>query len=349
MADTKSPPCLDPALTHLYTDPHRAFFRLLVDDLIARRHLRTQIETGWPSHIALSQTKSGKSIMGIGACDLFGWSYRRLRFVPDETEKSMWGRRVQHSGSRWSFEPSRAIRQPFLIMDELDKAPRAVQQAASKALQGDTLISTEDADEDVEIFPVVLVTSNGRWTDTPEEYRRRSIVLDTRPLEAHLPDDRATPAQRFRETLPRWEIDAIHPPDWPHSQIIEAVIPTVLPGLNDDGRRLYDERGLPLLVLGRAALTGLDLEHSVQAVVGDSLDCAATVGESPHHREKPSTYRTWPSAGRPTPSAAKLSGRTARNEGARPKPSPATGHVWPIVWSPPSLMSTPTPRGYGQP
>jgi hypothetical protein len=53
MADAKSPLCFDPALGHLYTDPHRAFFRLLVDDLIARHHLRhTYEEETWPSHIA---------------------------------------------------------------------------------------------------------------------------------------------------------------------------------------------------------------------------------------------------------------------------------------------------------
>jgi hypothetical protein len=91
---------LAPALGHLYTDPHRAFFRLLVDDLIARRHLRhIYDEETWPSHIACGDTKSGKSLMPVGICRLFGWTYRRMRkFVPKETEKSMWGRRIQRSG-----------------------------------------------------------------------------------------------------------------------------------------------------------------------------------------------------------------------------------------------------------
>jgi hypothetical protein len=35
-----TPGSLEPALEHLYTDPRRVLFRILVDDLIARRHLR---------------------------------------------------------------------------------------------------------------------------------------------------------------------------------------------------------------------------------------------------------------------------------------------------------------------
>jgi hypothetical protein len=96
-----------PALAHLYRDPHRAFFRLLVDDLIARRHFRhIYDEETWPSHIACGDTKSGKSLMPIEVCRLFGWTYRRMRkFLPKETEKSMRGRRIQRPA-----EPGSSIR-----------------------------------------------------------------------------------------------------------------------------------------------------------------------------------------------------------------------------------------------
>jgi hypothetical protein len=165
-------------------------------------------------------------------------------------------------------------------MDEPDKAPKAVKDAAGNSLQGDVLISTEDLDEDVEIVPVVLVTSNATPTTFLLEYRRRSIVFDTRAIEDDLPVNRSGPARAFLAALPRWNIDQLVPPDWPLDPILDAVNTTIIPGLKADGQRLDDEGTLALLVLGRAAWTGLGLEHAVQAVVADYLDTADTVDET---------------------------------------------------------------------
>jgi hypothetical protein len=53
VTEAKRPLSFTSALAHLYSDPHRAFFRLLVDDLIARHHLRyIYDEETWHSHIA---------------------------------------------------------------------------------------------------------------------------------------------------------------------------------------------------------------------------------------------------------------------------------------------------------
>jgi hypothetical protein len=112
------------------------------------------------------------------------------------------------------------------------------------------------------------------------EYRRRSVVLDTRTLEDQLPADRAGPAQAFLDALPQWDLETLHPPDWPLSPMVTQVVEAILPGLNEDGRRLYDERSLALLALGRAAWTGFDLELAVNGVVGDYLDTADTVDET---------------------------------------------------------------------
>jgi hypothetical protein len=82
------------------------------------------------------------------------------KFVPKATEKSMWGRRIQRPGGAWVLQTARVITQPLLVMDEQDKPPKAVRDAAGNSLQGDVLIWTEDIDEDGEIVPVVLMTSN---------------------------------------------------------------------------------------------------------------------------------------------------------------------------------------------
>jgi hypothetical protein len=201
------------------------------------------------------------------------------KFVPKETEKSMWGRRIQRPGGAWVFQPVRAITQPLLVMDELDK-PKAVRDAAGNSLQVDVLISTEDIDEDVEIVPVVLITSSATPTTFLLEYRRRSIVFDTRAVEDDLPVNRSRSARDFLDALPRWDIDQLVPPVWPLAPSQTPSTPRSIQGLNEDGRRLYDEGTLALLLLGRAAWAGLGLEEAVQAVVADYLDTADTVDET---------------------------------------------------------------------
>jgi rubrerythrin len=126
----------------------------------------------------------------------------------------------------------------------------------------------------------VLITSNAKPSSFLLEYRRRSVVFDTRAIEGDLPVNRSRPFRDFLDALPRWDIDQLVPPDWPLGPILDAVNATIIPGLNEDGRRLYDEGTLALLVLGRAAWTGLGLEQAVQAVVADYLDTAATVDET---------------------------------------------------------------------
>ena len=155
MADAKSPLCLESALARLYTPAHRATFRLLVDAVIARHHLRRVYESSWPSFVLTGETKSGKSLLTIGACRLFGLDDGLLiRSVPSETERSMWGRRIQLPGGRWSLRRSPVLDFPILGMDELDKAPKATQRACLKSLQGLTSVPGEEAGEKVEVAPV---------------------------------------------------------------------------------------------------------------------------------------------------------------------------------------------------
>ena len=281
MADAQRPLCLESALAHLYTPAHKATFRLLVDAVIARHHLRRVYESSWPSFVLTGQTKSGKSLLTVGACRLFGLDDGLLiRSVPSETERSMWGRRIQVPGGQWSLRRSPVLDFPILGMDELDKAPKATQRACLKSLQGLTSVPGEEAGEKVEVAPVCVVSTNGWPSIIPEEYRRRSVVLDTRSLEDELPADRAGPAQAFLDALPRWDLETLLPPDWPLPPIVTQVVDAILPGLNEDGQRLYDERSLALLALGRTAWTGFELDRAVDGVVGDYLDTADSVFET---------------------------------------------------------------------
>ena len=58
-----------------------------------------------------------------------------MRSVPAETERSLYGRRHQLPGES-ALRPSPLLGEPLLALDELDKAPREVQRACLKLLQG---------------------------------------------------------------------------------------------------------------------------------------------------------------------------------------------------------------------
>jgi hypothetical protein len=137
VADAKRPLCLESALTHLYTAAHRGTFRLLVDAIVARRHLRRVYESSWPSFVLTGQTKSGKSLLTIGTCRLFNLDDGLLiRSVPSETERSMWGRCIPLPGGQWSLRRSPVLDFPILGMDELDKAPRQPSEPVSSRSRG---------------------------------------------------------------------------------------------------------------------------------------------------------------------------------------------------------------------
>lgn len=58
---------LGPALAALPTAAHRAFLRLLLDAVVARRHRRHAYPSGWPSFVAVGPTKTGKNLLVAGA------------------------------------------------------------------------------------------------------------------------------------------------------------------------------------------------------------------------------------------------------------------------------------------
>lgn len=293
---------LDQAVEHLPTAAHRAAFRLLLDAVTARHHLRGKVRSGWPSFVVCGPSKSAKTLLAIGACRAFGLDTARVvRSLPAETERSLWGRRSQETGGGWRFTASAALGWPLLVLDEADKAPAAVQRATLKLLQGEVLVPAED-DDLVEVCPTLVVTANGGPELIPEEYRRRSVVLDTSPLVDQLGEVHIA-ARRFLGTLPRLDLASLVPPaaELPEG-LADELVAQLRAGLSEDGWRMADERGLALLVLGRAGRTGADMHAALADVIGDYLDAASTVGET---AAPPSQALTVPDAGARRDAAAR--------------------------------------------
>jgi hypothetical protein len=272
---------LSSAIAHLPTKAHRALFRLLVDAIVARHHLRHVELSGWPSFVAVGPTKTGKSLLGLGACKLFGLdAARTVRSVPAETERSFWGRRYQTGGGVWEFRPSPVLAYPLLVLDELDKAPEPTRRASLKLLQGETRVPAED-DGLVEVAPTVLVLSNGAAAMLPPEYRRRSVVLDTTRLVEDLAE-LGPSARRFLDSLPVLDLGSFRvPPRTSTDAVVDYLAKALRAGLSDTGWRMADERSLALLVGARFAVFGLDPVTGIRSVVSDYLDVAETVDETP--------------------------------------------------------------------
>jgi hypothetical protein len=109
----KSVPEIEDALAHLPTKPHRAFFRLLADGIVARHHLHEE-PSAWLSFLAVGETGTCKSLLAFGACNMFGLDpARAILSVPAETERSFWGRRYQVAGGTWKLRPAPVLSYPF--------------------------------------------------------------------------------------------------------------------------------------------------------------------------------------------------------------------------------------------
>ena len=275
------------ALAALPTEAQRAFFRLLLDAIIARAHLRgvEGFAAGWPSFVAVGPTKTGKSLLVLGAIKVLGIREPVVRSAPAETERSLWGRRYQ-TPKGWGFQPGRLLSYPLVVLEELDKAPRPLQRSCLKLLQGEVSVPAED-DVPVGIAPTVVALANADVSFLPDEYRRRSVVLDTGPL---VPDlgQLHSDASQFMSALPAaaFELDDLSVIGALPLQVKERMLRLLEDGLNERGWRMVDERAIGYMVLGRYALMGGSIFARADEVVADYLSVAATVYEtadSPSH------------------------------------------------------------------
>jgi hypothetical protein len=255
--------------------PLRALVRLLVSAACARHHLRGTRTAGWLSGIAVGPTQTGKTLAGlIVAKALWLDPETAKRLTSTETEKSLWGRREQQTKDTWVIRPAPVLGWPFVIVDELDKAPAPVRKATLRLLQGETRVPGEPG-QVVEIACTALVTSNTDATVVPPEYRRRSVVVDT----AGAPVIAYDVAADVLADVPRLPYPHLRPPAAAlPAGLITEMQDVLKEHLSMEGWQLADVRALESAALGRAALTGADLDDAVADTIGDYLTCAATTG-----------------------------------------------------------------------
>ncbi len=249
---------------------HRAFLELLVCAVIARHHLGAQRREAHLGFIAIGETGTGKSAMGGLVCHLFGLPGPLHKMhVPAHTAGSMLGRRVQDADG-WRFVPAPVTRLPFVMLDEFDKAEEPVQRRAWLFLDGS--LDQQLEDQVHELLPTPLLTANpprsgDRYAHLRQEYRRRSVVLDTGAMagRSHELEDLLGRFYATAAATDRLHLDALVPPAALDASALE-VLRTVRHALTPHGAEEFPGlRALELATLGRCALLGDGADQAAAA------------------------------------------------------------------------------------
>jgi len=271
---------LDTAIAILPAEALRAFVRLMASTTVARYHLRAARASGWLAGIACGPTGTGKTLAARILCRSFGLDEATtIRLVESETERSLWGRREQDGGT-WIIASAAVLDYPFVVLDEIDKAPSDLRTAVLKLLQGETRVPGE-GDQVLAVAPAVLAITNGGPVSIRAEYRRRAVVVDTTPLLPVLGDlDQVARRILTPGTLAGIDLGTAVPPLAELDGDSLAVMRTLLRQvLSDAAWRECDRQGVELAALGRLALGCWDPETAALATVVDYAACAWTTGQ----------------------------------------------------------------------
>jgi hypothetical protein len=242
--------------------PHRAFLEMLCS-AIAGRFLLGQIRP--EEHLgfmASGRTGSGKSALAAMAREVFGLPRAQHTLnLPSQTVGAVLGRReaAPGGGQRWVPAPIAAL--PFVLFDEFDKADEPVRKAVLPYFQGNIEVQAEG--ETHRLLPTPMLAANtpkrgDRLSLLREEYRRRSVVLDTAYAEHRGTDiGRALTGYYEQGRPPYLDLAALPTPPVRLPPSALAALDAVTEALTPDGQlTLPSRRMLEAAALGRAALAG---------------------------------------------------------------------------------------------
>jgi hypothetical protein len=271
---------LDAALG-IWPHEHRSFLELASSVIVARRHLGEACTEDWLGFIAIGASKGGKSAMADWLCRVFGLErVEHTAYLQTETPGSVSGRREQgKEGWEWVASPYGDL--PFVVFEEFDKSDEKMRRAVLRYFQGNTRVSIEGATRTLRPTPMLAANppraGEDRYRILPDEYRRRSIVLN---LDTAHPELEAR-LRHFYETtrLPLVDLDTLAPRGR-LSEVARRVLELIPTVLSEEGNLFFPNvRALEHATLGRAALLGPGADEVIAAyATGISyLSCASTI------------------------------------------------------------------------
>jgi len=165
--------------------PHQMFVEMVIDAIIARRHLANVRNEPWPGFAGIGGSGTGKTTMHRLICRLcdFEITACTVNLTQAHTSgelKGLWG------GLKHGFVPSKYMGFPYLVFEEVDKDAEKIKLIDPYFL-GE--IKAETRGKSYRILPVPVILGNPpekgeRYSLIHPAWRRRSVFLDTQYLSA---------------------------------------------------------------------------------------------------------------------------------------------------------------------
>jgi hypothetical protein len=165
--------------------PHQMFVRMLIDAIIARRHLANTRNEPWPGFVGIGGSGTGKTTMHRLICrmcdfEITACTVNLTRAHTSGELKGLWG------GPKYGFVPSKYMGFPYLVFEEVDKDAEKIKLVDPYFL-GE--IKAETRGKSYRILPVPVILGNppekgDRYSLVHPAWRRRSVFLDTQYLSA---------------------------------------------------------------------------------------------------------------------------------------------------------------------
>lgn len=248
-------------------EEYRSFVRLAVGAVVARHHLLSSTDAGWPSFIALGPTRLGKTeVLARAVCVALGLRLvDHTAMLAGRSRRQILGRSVQRQGRRWEFEPSASLGRPVVVYDEIHEATGDAAAAWRDLAHGASTVEPEDGHR-VEVRPVLISLGNlsagvslvggygGGPVPIPANLARRGVVLDVRAvagIRSRVPAAAAAVVGIERTVRPV-PLSRLRPVDeLPASA--RGLLGSVEELLTSAGAESFDVRALTLVALGVAA------------------------------------------------------------------------------------------------
>lgn len=265
--EESAPLALRRVLDVLPCEEYRSFVRLAVGAVVARHHLLSSTDAGWPSFIALGPTRLGKTeVLARAVCVALGLRLvDHTAMLAGRSRRQILGRSVQRQGRLWEFEPAASLGRPVVVYDEIHEATGDAAAAWRDLAHGASTVEPEDGHR-VEVRPVLLSLGNlgagaalvggygGGPVPVPANLARRGVVLDVRALagiRSRVPDA-ARAVVSLERTVRPVPLSRLRPVDElpePARLLLGSVEKLLTPA----GAELFDVRALSLVALGVAA------------------------------------------------------------------------------------------------
>lgn len=269
------------------TEAHRAFMRLTLSGIVAKKLLFTEFDSNWPVSIIIGATKGLKTVSLEVICRLIkGLDPLRNVFPLYSGSPGEFGVRRHRVKGKVDFEisESRFFKEIFAGLDEWDKASPELKMKSLFFAEGKREFLVEGKKVANHAYAVIAANPEPKKATIPEPIIRRSVVLNTDSLMSQFKDVELV-AREILELLssrhaPQLDIQKLPVIRKKLSKRDFTFLHALFMGnVKKNYYHLVDTAPLQMLALGRASLLkSKNIRQAILETVWDRLECLETMG-----------------------------------------------------------------------